>query len=179
MKSIPRLLSTSFVMARPKLLSTVPKRPSPSVLSNSLIDWPLSTAYGPMNEMLKMWNDWEHGVSKSNTNPTLALDIKESDKEFQLHVDVPGIEKEDIKITIKDHVMTISTERKSLKKQENENFKRIERFMGMSSRSLTLPINADEENIKASSENGVLNIVIPKLAPSPEKKEDSKKIAVN
>ncbi len=80
-----------------------------------------------------------------------------------MDVDLPGVKKEDIKVDINKGVLTISGERKV----KEEDYYKVETYFGKFSRSFTLPDNADIENIEASSENGVLEVIIPKL------KEDS------
>ena len=92
----------------------------------------------------------------------LALDVKESDNRYDIYVDAPGVDKDSTKIEIKDHVLTISTERKAMDVQETEKFKRVERFSGSSSRSLRLDDDIDEDSVRASYTNGVLQVTLPK-----------------
>jgi HSP20 family protein len=88
------------------------------------------------------------------------VDINESDKEFLITVEVPQIEKDDIKIEVQNGMLNISGERK----YENEDKKahRIERFYGSFQRSFKLPDNVLEDKIHADHKNGVLYVNLPK-----------------
>lgn len=90
------------------------------------------------------------------------MDIHEADKEFLLDIEVPGIDKKDIKIGVKNDVLTISGERKEDKKVEKSECCRHERHYGKFERSFTLPENIDAEKISADHKNGVLTIMLPK-----------------
>lgn len=105
----------------------------------------------------------------------IQLDVKESDKMYEILADLPGATKESTEIEVKDGFLIISTERKKIEKREDEAIRREERFTGFSSRSLLLPEDADEEKIDATFENGVLKITIQK-SPKPESKV--KKISI-
>lgn len=83
---------------------------------------------------------------------------------------MPGVKKEDIKVDINKNVLTISGERKTKEEVKEEDYYKVETYFGKFSRSFTLPDNADIENIEASSENGVLEVIIPKLKDDTTKK---------
>lgn len=94
----------------------------------------------------------------------MQLDVKENEEQYEVFVDVPGVNKEATKLEIKDHVLTISTERKAIEvTNEKELIRRNERSTGGSARSLRLPEDADEDNIKATFSDGVLHVTIKKL----------------
>lgn len=95
-----------------------------------------------------------------------AVDVKEEDNRFIIFVDVPGVETKDIEVTMEKGVLSIRGERKSENVDEHEGYKRIERTRGRFYRSFALPDTADAENITAKGQNGVLEIVIPKVAPA-------------
>jgi len=99
-----------------------------------------------------------------------ALLEREDEKAYYIEVDLPGVKKEDIKVDIKDNTLTISGERKFKDEVKEDDYYKIETSIGKFSRTFTLPEDADVENIDAKSENGVLDIVIPKV-----KKEESVK----
>jgi HSP20 family protein len=90
------------------------------------------------------------------------MDIKETDKTYEVTVEMPGIEKEDINVSVKNHIMTISAEKKSEERKDGEKYHRVERFYGKTSRSFTLPSHVQREDVKASYTNGVLQLTIPK-----------------
>lgn len=91
-----------------------------------------------------------------------AADISETDKEYLVKAELPGVKREDVKVTLEDGVLTIEGERKLEKEDKNEKTHRIERFHGSFSRSFTLPENADAAAVRADSKDGVLNVHIPK-----------------
>lgn len=80
------------------------------------------------------------------------------------------VKKEDIKVDINKGVLTISGERKVKDEVKEEDYYKVETYFGKFSRSFTLPDNADIENIEASSDNGVLEVIIPKLKDDNTKK---------
>jgi HSP20 family protein len=91
-----------------------------------------------------------------------AVDITETENEFVIHADLPGVKPDDIEITAENGVLTLRGERESRKEEEKDNYKRVERFSGSFMRRFTLPDTADLEKIVAKSKNGVLDLTIPK-----------------
>lgn len=91
-----------------------------------------------------------------------AVDIKEEDNQYLIVADIPGVDPNEIDIHMEDGVLTIKGERDSEKKDEKENYKRIERVHGVFYRRFTMPDNADAEKIAAKSNHGVLEVSIPK-----------------
>ncbi len=91
-----------------------------------------------------------------------SVDITENDKEFTLLADIPGVDPDDIEISMEKGVLTIKGERKSENVDEGENYRRVERVTGQFYRRFTLPDSADADKIEAKSEHGVLKITIPK-----------------
>ncbi len=105
---------------------------------------------------------------------TPAVNEKADEKGYYLEVDLPGVKKEDIDISINEGVLSISGERKLEKKEEKDNYTRIESFFGRFERAFKLPNDADLENIDAKYENGVLKIFIPRKAKAEGKKIEVK-----
>ena len=103
-----------------------------------------------------------------------AVDIAESEKGYEVEAELPGMKKDEIKISFKDDVLTLSGERKSEKEKNNKNFHRIERSYGEFERCFHLPKNVKVSDIKADYKNGILTVNIPK---SEEVKP--KEIAIN
>ncbi len=99
-----------------------------------------------------------------NSNLDMRLDMKENQHEYIVYVDIPGVNKTDIQISIQDNYLTISSERKSEKESDNEDhtYYFSERSYGKVSRSIKIPKNVMIENISAKYDNGVLKIVLPK-----------------
>jgi HSP20 family protein len=91
-----------------------------------------------------------------------AMDLVETDEDFVLRADLPGLAEGDVNIELEDNVLTVSGERKSEHAERKEGYYRVERASGAFSRSLTLPEGVDPEGIKASFDRGVLEVRIPK-----------------
>ncbi len=91
-----------------------------------------------------------------------AMDLVELDDHFVLRADLPGVEESAISVELQDSVLTISGKRESTTEQRSEGYRRIERASGTFARSLTLPDGIDPDAIKASFENGVLEVQVPK-----------------
>ena len=89
-------------------------------------------------------------------------DLVESQNSYRIHLDVPGMSKDDLKINYQDNQLTVSGERTSESTSEDEEYVRVERSFGHFYRSFTLPRTVNAENIEATYENGVLTIEVPK-----------------
>ena len=90
------------------------------------------------------------------------VDVVEGDNAFELHVEVPGMNKEDFKIEVKDNYLTVSGERKLSSEKNEKNFHSIETHYGSFSRSLALPDNVNADKINAKYNNGILELTVPK-----------------
>ena len=90
------------------------------------------------------------------------VDITENEKAFELHVVVPGVNKDDFKIDLNDNLLTISGERKHTREKKENNFHSIESQYGTFSRSFSLPENVDVSKITAAYVNGILEVNLPK-----------------
>lgn len=101
------------------------------------------------------------------------VDIADSETKVTFHAELPGLKKEDVKISITDgNVLTIRGEKKREEKTEDKNFLRVERSWGSFTRSFALPDNLDTSKVDASFDNGVLNVSIPKSEPSKPKEQE-------
>ena len=90
------------------------------------------------------------------------MDLVETEEDFVLRADLPGLSEEDVNIELEDNVLTISGERKAAHEERKEGYYRVERASGAFSRSLTLPEGVDPERVRASFDRGVLEVRIPK-----------------
>ena len=90
------------------------------------------------------------------------VDIFENKDSIVLEADLPGLKPEDVNISIENNVLTISGERKFEKKDEGDNFHRVERGYGSFTRSFTLPPTVSSENATAEFENGILHLTLVK-----------------
>jgi HSP20 family protein len=99
-----------------------------------------------------------------------AVDVSETEAEMVVRVELPGLSKENIELSLHDNVLTLKGEKKQEKKEEKENYHRVERSYGSFNRSLTLPADVDQSKIQATFKNGVLEIVLPKAEEAKQKK---------
>ena len=102
----------------------------------------------------------EEGFSSGAWNP--QVDIFENKDQIVLEAELPGMKPEDVNISIENNVLTIHGERKFEKKDEKDNFHRVERSYGSFTRSFTLPPTVSSENANAEFENGVLRLTLAK-----------------
>lgn len=92
-----------------------------------------------------------------------SVDIRETDKDYQFVVDVPGATNTDVKVRVSsDRILTIEGERKDEVEEDENGYRRRERFVGKWERRFQLPENTDPEHIQAKVENGVLKVIVPK-----------------
>jgi HSP20 family protein len=89
-------------------------------------------------------------------------DLVETEDSYRLHLDVPGLSKDDLTINYKDNQLTVSGERTSDRTDEGEEYVRVERSFGQFYRAFSLPRTVNAGDIRASYENGVLTITVPK-----------------
>jgi len=91
-----------------------------------------------------------------------AVDIHETEDSFVVKADLPGMNKDDIQVDLKDSTLTLKGEKRFEDKVSKDNYIRIERAYGTFTRSFTLPQNVDADKIKAKYKDGVLEIILPK-----------------
>ncbi|MGD9380270.1 MAG: Hsp20/alpha crystallin family protein [candidate division WOR-3 bacterium] len=91
-----------------------------------------------------------------------SIDIEESNGNLMVKAEIPGMDKKDIKVVVKDDMLTISGERKRENETKEKTFHRIERSYGQFRRMIRLPAEVDAEKVKATYKDGVLNVTLPK-----------------
>jgi len=91
-----------------------------------------------------------------------AVDIAEQENEYVVKVELPGVAKEDVKISVESNILTIKGEKKQEKEEKNKNFHRVERSYGSFQRSFTLPSTVKNDKIDALFNSGILTITMPK-----------------
>jgi HSP20 family protein len=99
-----------------------------------------------------------------------ALDISERKDAYLVTVELPGIKPEDLDITMEDGLLTIQGERQFTQESSEQQFHRVERRYGAFRRSITLPAQVQAEQIEASFEDGVLQIMVPKMEEAKPKR---------
>jgi len=105
-----------------------------------------------------------------------ALDVHEDADNFVIRVELPGLKREDIGISLQDGALIISGERKSEKVEESVEIHRQERFYGKFQRALTLPVPVAADKVKAQYKDGVLTVTLPKTEEAKPRQID---ISVN
>lgn len=101
-----------------------------------------------------------------------AVDIKEEKDRFLVIADLPGVEKENMNISLENNILTLQGSRTYEESENQEGYTRVERSLGQFHRRFTLPKIADESKISASYKNGILKISIPKKDKALEKRTD-------
>lgn len=105
------------------------------------------------------------------TELKMKVDVKENDKAYTVHAEVPGVTKEDIQVDLNGDQVSIRAEVKREKeKKEGEKVLHSERYYGMVSRSFTLPTDVDAQGASANYKDGVLELTLPKKASAQGKR---------
>ncbi len=102
----------------------------------------------------------QEALASSDWSP--RVDISETEDEFLINADVPGVDKENVKVSVDNGVLTIQGERKTEKEEKGKKFHRVERFTGSFVRRFTVPDNVDPDGIKAVFKEGTLVLHLPK-----------------
>jgi HSP20 family protein len=148
----------------------------------ALIRWePVRELNTIQNEMNRLFNTFfetstpgGNGGSTSLRRWVPPMDLVETESDFVLRADLPGLSEQDVNIELEDSVLTISGERKAEHEERKEGYYRVERASGTFARSLTLPEGVEPEAVKASFDKGVLEVRIPK----PEQRKP-RKVAIS
>ncbi len=133
-------------------------------------------------EMDELFNSYLPGfptIGRTNGGQTFAmptrLDVSETDDAVELVLDVPGIDRKDIDISLTDSGVKITGKREEKKEEKGKNFHRMERAYGAFERQVPLPCEVDAEKVSASLKKGVLSITLPK---SETARQTAKKITI-
>lgn len=136
--------------------------------------------FDPVKEFENIQNNFERFFGDIDLAPfkhfTPSVDvIREKDK-LVIEAEMPGVKKDDIKISIKDNVLTIEGEKKFADEKKEKDYYRSERSYGAFKRSFSLPEDVDVENVIAKYEDGILSLSMNKIEP---KQPEVKEIKVN
>jgi HSP20 family protein len=101
-----------------------------------------------------------------------VVDVAENNGNIEVHAELPGMKKEDIKVTLRNNVLSISGERTQENETKEKTYHRIERFYGKFSRNIELPVEVSADKVKASYKDGVLSITMPKPESAKPKQID-------
>jgi HSP20 family protein len=121
---------------------------------------------------------FNHGIADENDIRVSTwypnVDVTERDDAYVMKVELPGVSKNDVKITLKDNLLTIHGEKKKETEEKDKNYFRNERHYGTFQRTFTLPSNVRGDVIEANFANGVLTIEIPKAEDAKPKEIEVK-----
>ncbi|HEX9660365.1 MAG TPA: Hsp20/alpha crystallin family protein [Rhodothermales bacterium] len=135
--------------------------------------------YSPFGVRSPLFTDWNRffdeflPVNTESDTPTAWTprgDLSETESEFRILLDLPGMKKDDVTINFESDMLTISGERREVNSREDVNYYRTERFFGRFSRSFTFPKAVEIDSISAVFEDGVLTVKVPKAAESKPRK---------
>jgi len=129
--------------------------------------------YDPFRDMLAIQERMNRLVDdlfhRTEVEPDNAMvewkplaDVFEDDNHVVISLDIPGMKKEDITITVENNTLIVRGERKLEKEEKKKNYHRLERLYGTFSRSFNLPGTVDTSDIRASYQNGSLELQLPK-----------------
>jgi len=130
-------------------------------------------------EINRMFNSFFLGGAQDDGTlfPTVwspAVDIAEDELEYLVKVELPGVNKDEVKITMQNNILTIRGEKKQEKETEDLNLHRVERSYGSFQRSFPLPTTVRNDSIEASYKDGVLAIRLPKAEVAKPKQVEVK-----
>jgi HSP20 family protein len=138
---------------------------------NSLIHWNPFREMDDLQRRLSSLLDWspfrhsslttdDENISVTQWAP--LVDIAEDEKEYLVKVELPEVQKDDVKVTVENGTLSISGERKSEKEEKGRKLHRIERYYGRFERSFSIPDDAEADNVKAEFKDGVLRVHLAK-----------------
>ena len=118
------------------------------------------------DEMNRLFDDF---FGRPITRPEWAeaawcpcVDVSETKDDVIINTEIPGMSKDDVKVSVQDNILTLSGEKKQEKVEKDANYHRMERSYGSFSRSFTLPTAVQPDKVKANYKDGILRITLPK-----------------
>ena len=139
--------------------------------------------YDPVGRIFSLREDFDDivkdffaGFSNVGTGRGVCplLDVRENKEKYTISVEIPGVEKKNLKISVKKDKLIIQGEKKEEKKRQEESYLRVERSYGNFMRSVSLPMEVDQSKITAKYDNGVLKIILPKIRKGKSKEVEVK-----
>ncbi|MBI1806486.1 MAG: Hsp20/alpha crystallin family protein [Ignavibacteria bacterium] len=156
----------------------------------TIVRWnpmPDVTAWHPVTDLVSEFAVMQHEIDRmfdrfrggmlDENSPSLwmpAVDIIERENDYYIKAELPGVNKNDVRITVQNDVLTIRGEKKNETEKKSDNYRRVERSYGSFERSFTLPTSVKNDKIEASYDNGVLTISLPKAEESKPKEIEVK-----
>ena len=146
--------------------------------AHELDRWP-SDFFGIQREINRAFDNFVRGGVQADESFmtsywTPAVDIAEQENEYTVKMELPGVNKEDVKINLESNILTIKGEKKQEKEEKDKNLHRVERSYGSFQRSFTLPTTVKSDKIDAVFKDGVLSISLPKAEEAKPKQIEVK-----
>ena len=142
------------------------------------------TYWKPFNELSSMQRDlnrvfdsfFRGSESEEDYRSTWtpSVDIKETASEIVMVAELPGMTKNDVRLSVRDNTLEISGEKKQSEESKDSTFHRVERVYGKFYRSFSLPTTIDAAKIKAVFKDGILTMTLPKMAQAKPKQIEIK-----
>jgi len=138
---------------------------------NGLVRWNPFREMDDLQRRMTSLFDWSpfrrSSLTADDENITVPewaplVDIAEDDKEYLIKVELPEVQKDDVKVTVESGTLTISGERKAEKEEKGRKFHRVERYYGRFERSFSIPDDAEADDVKAEFKDGVLRVHLAK-----------------
>jgi HSP20 family protein len=123
------------------------------------------------NRFQRFFDEFPGFHSHSQDTFTPKIDISEDKDSILINAEIPGVPKENLKITLQDNILTIEGEKKRVSEEKETNFFREERCFGKFKRSFTLPVEVNSDDVEANFKDGMLNIKLTKFEPKQEKEK--------
>lgn len=130
-------------------------------------DWPSLVKGSWLSDLFDNERFFDSSLMKLQSVP--AVNVKETDKGYEIEVAAPGLSRKDFNVSVDNHVLTISSEKKEEKETKEKDYTRQEFSYSSFSRSFALPENVKEDDVKARYEDGVLRLTVAKKAIAAEK----------
>ena len=130
------------------------------------------TRIDPFRELATFFGNFADGSGKAQLAAGTfvpAVDVYEDEHNLVLKLEVPGVNEEDLNVSLENNTLTVQGERKFEKEEKEENFHRIERRYGSFTRTFKLPNTADTDKVEAGYEKGILKITVAKRAEAKPK----------
>ena len=131
----------------------------------TLVKWHPTTALRPWNSFDRIYREFSNedsNLDRSSNNWTPSVDISEDDNKYSVSADLPGVDKKNVHINVKENVLTVTGERTVENSADSANYHRRERLSGTFKRCFRLPELVIEDKISAKFKNGILIIDLPK-----------------
>jgi len=146
--------------------------------THELDRWP-SDFFGIQREINRVFDNFVRGGVQADESFmtsywTPAVDIAEQENEYIVKMELPGVNKDDVKISLESNILTIKGEKKQEKEEKSKNLHRVERSYGSFQRSFTLPMTVKSDKIDAVFKDGVLSISLPKAEEAKPKQIEVK-----